>query len=384
MNYSFRTTLAGGLLAFGVLSGVSFAADTAKTTTTTSSATTAKATSATNSANSATTAEPVLPSINLQQTPWTVIALEKGFFKEEFDKIGTKKVVLVPQGGAELLGAESAAVGGGALALAMRMIYPATVQKTNGLNAVIVWTSEPSNRYRTPTLAAANNDKINSVKDLDGKKFGSSRISCYWSAPFESLNKAGLPFDSRLKKGRVRHDNVENPAAAVTAVITGSLDATAGHLAAPQFTGTWLTGKLKIVDRPADDGVYVNHAGRIVYFARKDFADKYPSVVKAFLAAREKTREWAYDHVDEATVIIARETRVPKEVAQFQLTHIGEWEFTAGEPNADRARASLKEFQKYYIANGDDILTDRHLTDTQIDEFIDGRFFVGGSHSIYK
>ncbi|GHV07727.1 hypothetical protein AGMMS50229_15000 [Campylobacterota bacterium] len=355
MNYSFKATLAGGLLAFGVLSGVSFAKEDA------------------------------LPEINLQKSPWTVIALEKGFFKAEFDKVGTKKVTLIPQGAAELLGAESAAVGGGALAIAQRMIYPATVHRSNGLDAVIVWLSEPSNRYRTPILAAADNKKINTIKDLDGQKFGSSRISCYWSAPFEALNKAGLPFTSRTNKnGRVRHENIDNSAVAITAVLTGDTAATAVHLAAPAFTAPWLSGKFKIVARPADDGVYVNHGGRVSYFAKRDFVNKYPSVVKAFLAAREQTREWTYDHVDEAAQIVAKETRVPLEVAKFQITHLGEWDFMGGEANADRARASVKAFQKYYVENGDDILTDKHLTDAQIDTFIDGRFFVGGSYSIYN
>jgi ABC-type nitrate/sulfonate/bicarbonate transport system substrate-binding protein len=329
-------------------------------------------------------ADEVLPEINLQKSPWTVIALEKGFFKEEFDKIGTKKITLVPQGAAELLGAESAAVGGGALAIAQRMIYPATIHRANGLDAVIVWISEASNRYRTPILARTDNKNITNIKDLDGKKFGSSRISCYWSAPFEALNEAGIPLDSRLKKGRVRHENIDNSAVAIAAVISGNTDATAAHLAAPAFTGPWLTGKLKVIARPADDGVYVNHGGRVTYFARRDFVNKYPNVVKAFLAAREKAREWAYDHIDEATEIVAKETRVPLEIAKFQITHLGQWEFMAGEANAERARTSVKTFQKWYVEHGDDILADKHLTDEQINKFIDGRFFVGGTHSIYN
>jgi ABC-type nitrate/sulfonate/bicarbonate transport system substrate-binding protein len=328
--------------------------------------------------------EAVLSSINLQKSPWTVVALEKGFFKEEFDKIGTKKITLIPQGAAELLGAESAAVGGGSLAIAQRMVYPSTIHRINGLNTVVIWISEPSNRYRTPILAAKDNNKINSIKDLDGKKFGSSRISCYWSAPFESLNNAGIPFDSRSKKGKVRHENIDNSAVAIAAVLSGETDATAVHLAAPAFTGPWLSGKFKVVSRPADDGVYVNYAGRVTYVARKDFADKYPSVIRAFLSAREKTREWAFDHPNEAAEIIAKETRVPLEVALFQVTHLGQWEFMGGEANAERARTAIKEFLKYYIANGDDILSQKSLTDKEVDAFIDGRFFVGGSHSIYN
>ncbi|MDR2031325.1 MAG: hypothetical protein LBP86_03495 [Azoarcus sp.] len=210
------------------------------------------------SAQSAAETGSVLPAINLQLSPWTVVARERGFFKDAFDKIGTTKVNLIASGAAELLGAETAAVGGGAIAIAQRMVYPATVHRANGLDGVIIWISEPSNRYRAPILARADNKAINTVRDLDGKKFGSSRISCYWSSPFEILNKAVLPLDSRTKKGRVRYESVDNPSVAISAVISGATDATAAHLAAGQFTGPWLSGKLKVVGRSPDDGVYAS------------------------------------------------------------------------------------------------------------------------------
>ncbi|GLK78250.1 hypothetical protein GCM10008171_35040 [Methylopila jiangsuensis] len=325
-----------------------------------------------------------LKAINLQLTPWTVVAREKGFFKQEFDRIGVTNVNLIASGAADLLGAEAAAVGGGAIAIAQRMIYPATVHRANGLDGVIIWASEPSNRYRAPILARADNDAIQTVKDLDGKKFGSSRISCYWSSPFEILQKEGLPFDSREKEGRVRYTSIDNSAVAISAVLSGASDATTAHLAAGAFVGPWLSGKLKVVGRSPDDGVYVNNAGRVTYFARRDFVNKYPQVVKAFLAARERTREWVGDHVDEAAEIIARETRVPLEAAKFQISHAGEWEFMAGEPNAQRAREAIKTFQAWYVEHGDDILNERRLTSEQVDAFVDGRFFVGGDYSIYN
>lgn len=332
----------------------------------------------------ATAAAETLPAINLQLSPWTVIAREKGFFKEEFERIGTRQVNLIASGAADLLGAEAAAVGNGAIAIAQRMIYPATVHRANGLDGVVVWASEPSNRYRAPILTRADDDSIKTVADLDGRKFGSSRISCYWSSPFEQLHKAGLPLDSRAERGRVRYESIDNGVVAISAVLSGATDATTAHLAATQFTGAWLSGKLKVVGHSPDDGVYVNHAGRVTYFARRDFVDKYPEVVKAFLAARERTLAWTLDNVDEAARIVARDTRVPVEVAKFQITHAGQWEFMAGEPNAERARNAIRTFQEWHIANGDDILSERQLSDAQIHAFIDERFFVGGQYSIYQ
>ncbi|MDR1163215.1 MAG: ABC transporter substrate-binding protein [Candidatus Accumulibacter sp.] len=333
-------------------------------------------------AASADTAPP--ESINLQLQTWTAIADARGILQEEFNKAGVKKVNLIAQSSGELLGAESAAVGGGTLAFAQRMVYPAFVQKANGIPAVIVWLSEASNRYRTPIFVSATNKNINTVADLEGKKFGSSRVSCYWSAPFEILNNAGIPLDSRIKQGRVRYENIESPAVAIQALLSGAKDATAGHLAANQFTAPYLQGKFRKIAGPADVGVYANYGGRVSYFAHRDFAAKYPNVVKAFLVSRERARDWTYDHVDEAAQIVSRALRIPEDVAKFQITHLGQWDFMAGEPDADRARYAIKEFQKWYVAHGDDILVDRQLSDAQIDEFIDGKFFAGGSHSIYS
>lgn len=325
-----------------------------------------------------------LTTINLQLQNWTAIAQEKGFFQEEFDKIGIKKVNLIAAGTAELLGAEAAAVGGGALAIAQRMIYPALVHRSNGLDAVIVWESEPSDKYRTPILALKDNKAINSVQDLEGKNFASSRISCYWSAPFEVLTKAGLPLDSRLAKGRVRYQSIDNLNVVTAALLSGQIDATAAHLPPLTVASLWLGDRVKAVGRSPDDGVYVNGAGRVAYFARSDFADKYPEVIKAFLVARDRTRDWSFAHVDEASRIIAEKTRIPYEVAKFQLTDPSQYEFMAGERNSNTVRKTIKEFQEWYVANGDDILVDHKLSDEQIRTFVDDRFFAGGKYSVYN
>jgi ABC-type nitrate/sulfonate/bicarbonate transport system substrate-binding protein len=324
-----------------------------------------------------------LPSINLQLQNWTAIAQEKGFFKEEFDKVGVRKVNLIATGVAELIGAESAAVGGGALAIAQRMIYPALVHRSNGLDAVIIWESEPSNRYRAPILASASNQAINNVQDLEGKRFGSSRISCYWSSPFEILTKAGLPLDSRLTQGRVRYQSIDVASVAAAALLSGQIDATATHPTTIEYASLILNGKVKVVARSPDDGIYVKAAGRVAYFARSDFAEKYPEVVRAFLIARDRTRTWSFAHLDEAAAIVADKLRIPVEVAKFQIADQSQFEFLAGEPDAETVRRTLKEFQEWYVANGDDILVDHKLSDEQIRTFVDARFFARGKYSIY-
>lgn len=329
-------------------------------------------------------AAPAMTSINLQLQNWTAIADKKGFFAEEFGGLGITKVNLIATGTAELLGAEAAAVGGGALAIAQRMIYPSLVHRANGVDAVIIWESQPSTKDRTPLLALSSNKEIDKIEDLEGKNFASSRISCYWSAPFEALTKAGLPLDSRLKQGKVRYQSIDNLGVVTSALLAGKIDATAAHL--PPFTVAtlWLGDKVKAVGHVPDDGVYAKGAGRVAYFARTDFAEKYPEVVRAFLVARDRTREWAFANPDEASRIIADSLRIPVEVARFQLLDKSQYEFMAGERDADAVRRSIKEFQDWYVANGDDILIDKQLDAEQIRTFVDARFFSGGQYSVYN
>lgn len=325
-----------------------------------------------------------LTTINLQLRPWTVVAQEKGFLKEEFDKIGVTKVNLIASGTAELVGAESAALNNGGIAIAQRMVYPATIHKANGLDAVIVWLSEPSDKYRTPILARVNNDKINSIADLEGKIFGSSRVSCYFTSPFEALAKAGLPLDSRDKKGKVRYQSIDNSAATNAALLSGAIDATAAHLAVNNAAALYLSGEVKIIGRSPDDGVYVNGAGRVSYFAMRDFVNEYPEAVHAFLIAHERTKAWIGANIDEASELIAEGTRVPIEIAKFQITDPSTFEFMKGETDAQSARDNIERFQAWYVDQGDDILTERKLSSAQINDFVDGRFFAGGQYSVYN
>ncbi len=329
-------------------------------------------------------AKEALSSINLQLRPWTVVAQEKGFLKAEFDKIGITDINLIASGTAELLGAESAALNSNSIAIAQRMVYPATIHKANGLDAVIVWLSEPSDQYRTPILARANNDEINTLADLEGKKFGSSRVSCYFTSPFEALAKAGLPLDSRLKEGKVRYQSIDNSAATNAALLSGAIDATAAHLAVNNAAALYLSGEVKVIGRSPDDGVYVNGAGRVSYFAMRDFVDEYPEAIHAFLIAHEKTKDWIYHNIDEAADIIAEGTRVPVEIAKFQITDESTYEFMKGEPDATSARENIVRFQDWYVEQGDDILTERQLTAAQVHDFVDERFFAGGQYSVYN
>ncbi|MEC5319352.1 PhnD/SsuA/transferrin family substrate-binding protein [Brenneria populi subsp. brevivirga] len=325
-----------------------------------------------------------LKSITLQLDPATAVAQEKGFLKEAFDKIGITEVNLVASGSAGLLGAEAAHLNNGGIAVAQRMIYPAVVHRANGLDAVIVWESEPSDKYRTPIIVRSDNKDINQITDLDGRKFASSRVSCYWTAPTEILTKAGLPLDSRKQQGRVRYQSMDSNAAVSSALLSGSIDATAVHLGTAGAAALYTSGQVKVIARTPDDGVYVNGAGRVSYFAMRSFAEKYPQAIQAFLLAVDRAKIWARANPDDAAAIVAKATRVPQHIAKFQITDPSQFYFMRGEENADSVRSTIKTFQAWYIEQGDDILSDRHLNDAQIDKLVDARFFKGGIYSAYN
>jgi ABC-type nitrate/sulfonate/bicarbonate transport system substrate-binding protein len=326
-------------------------------------------------------AEEPLAAINLPIEGWTVVAREKGILAAEYGPLGTA-VTLVDPGTTQLVGAEAALLDRGGLAIAQRMMYPAAVHKANGIDASIVWMSVKSSPARTPILARVNGP-VASVADLAGKNFGATRVSCGWTSPTEILTKAGLPLDTPEHTGAVRYTNISNPVANTAALMSGRIDATATHLALPDAAALFATGQVRVVGRSPEDGIYVNAAGRVSYFAMRQFVDAHPRHIKAFLRAREITDAWIADHVDEAAQIIARETRVPVTLAKFAITDASSFQYIAGEPSAPEAIGVIKAFQQWYIEHGDDILRARHLSDATIEAFVDRRFFKGGPYSVY-
>lgn len=333
-----------------------------------------------------TTASPALaasplPVVNVPQNTWTIVAARLGWIQEAYAKLGSS-VKLVDPGTTALIGAEASLLDRGDLHFAFRMIYPALVHKANGLDARIVWLSSRSDPYKTPIITLKDSP-LQTAADLKGKAFASGRVGCGWSAPYETLLKAGVPLDTEQKKGAVRYTNISNTNATVSALLAGQIDATATHTAIPQWASGVTQGLYKVIARTPEDGVYVNHAGRTAIFALTEFADAYPAHVKTFLETRERTLAWIRANPDQASAIVARDTRVPLYVARYGLFDAAGYDLLGGEPSHEAAVASLKTFQAWYRQNGDDILAKHHLSDATIATFVDRRFFQGGAFSPY-
>ncbi len=323
----------------------------------------------------------VVPVVKLPIEDWTVVAASKGWIQAAYAKYGSS-VQLVDPGTTRINGAEASVLDRGDLHFASRMIYPATQHKVSGVDAVIVWLSEKSNPYAAP-LMALSTSPINNIQDLKGKTFSASRIGCGYTSPYEMFQEAKLPLDTNLQKGQVHYANMLSGTGLTQALLAGRVDAIGSHVALTNVAPLVIQGLVKVVGRSPANGAYVNYAGRTTYFAMKKFADEHPELVKVFLEEREKTNKWIESHVDEASAIVAQATRVPQSVVKFGISDASCIKYWKGEPSYTEATNSIKQFQKYYIAHGDDLLTRRHLSDEQIAGFIDKRFFKGGEYSVY-
>ncbi|MFT3828150.1 MAG: ABC transporter substrate-binding protein [Opitutaceae bacterium] len=323
-----------------------------------------------------------LTTINIPLSGWTSVAASKGWLQEEYARYGLQ-VRIVDPGTSSLSGAEASLLSRGDLHFASRMSYPALVHKTNGIQASIIWVSGKSDVYRTPFLALKDS-KIESLADVDGKVFASSRVGCGWSSPYESLRANGKPLATNDDNGAVRYMNMGNSTATVAALLSGRIDFTATHIAINPWSALVTQGAVKVIGRSVENGVYTNAAGRPAYFAMTDFVNKHPELVRAFLRVRQRTVEWIAANPAEAASIVARETRVPKYVAKFQIVDPSAFDSMPGEPDADAAIAGYKAFQKWYKENGDDILSRQSLSDQEIESFVDRRFFRGGEYSAYN
>jgi ABC-type nitrate/sulfonate/bicarbonate transport system substrate-binding protein len=319
--------------------------------------------------------------VKVPLSEWTAVAEQKSWLQQEFAKYGAtvQMIDVNPINGTA--GIEASLLDRGDLHFAVRMQYPALQHKLNGLDAVVVWEADKVS-VRQNTIVVLNDSPINNVSDLKGKKLGSWRLSCPYASAYEIFKRAGYPLDTDYKKGEVRFVNVTGPLA-VQSLLSGRIDALSVHPAAAVWTPLFTKGLIKEIAKNQPDSVYVSGGGRVCYIAMRMFANQHPELVKAFLEVRAKTVAWINAHPDEASVIIARENRVSKQVAKFGIVDSSAYQYFRGEPNADVIVNAIAGFQRWGIENGDDFLIRKHLSYEQINAFVDRRFFKGGQYSIY-
>ena len=238
---------------------------------------------------------------------------EKGFFKEA----GIDLDIVYTDGGAD---AQQAVISG-----SMDIAY-----STGTLGVITAWTkgaplviaAAASTGSSDLQFFVKKDSPIKSAKDMDGKSAGFSR-------PGSSSN---LVLQKIMDGAGVKAKLVPTggSAATLTAVMSGQVDA--GWIIPPMHSDKVASGEIRIVftgnQAPGIDGQTVR-----VHAANAQWVQKNPDLAKRFLAANQKTIDWAYGS-DEALVKWAAFHKIPVEQARearkmaypksmMQMTKIG-------------------------------------------------------------
>jgi len=313
----------------------------------------------------------------------TAVAGKKGWLQEEFAKVGAKAdLILVSAFGGS--GVETSLLDRGELHITQRMAYPALQHRANGLDAVVVWQGVDPPPRRAVTLVLQDSE-IQNLSELKGRTLGSSLVGCPYYASRETLLARGLDVDTELGAGDVRYLNITG-AAAVSAFLAGRFEAYATHPAIQTSAPLILRGQVRELSAALPGGAYTTGGGRGMYFAMRSWAKENPDLVKAFLIAWDRTVRWLKSdggaHFPEAAAIAARELRLPKAVALYGLKDESTLSFSWGQTDYRDAVDSIRKFQAWAIKNKDPFYTKHHLTDAEIEAFVDKRFFAGGDYFV--
>jgi len=311
---------------------------------------------------------------------WTAVALNKGWLQEEYAKVGSK-VEAVDVAAMKIPGVEASLLEKGELHFVNCMGYVSIQHKLNGLDSTVVWASKLPHPRRSATIVLKDSP-VKSLADLKGKNLGGWRIYCPYFATYEALKEHGLQQDTEYQKGDVRYTNI-SPYAHVSALLGGRVDAVSVHPASNMTAPLYTQGLIRELEPAKIEGAYVKGGGRSAIFALKKFADEHPEQITALLKAYERSQKWIRANPDAAATIAARELRIPKHVAKFQIVDDSQLLFTDPETDRNAVIASYNLFQDWGIKNGDDFLKKKNLSPQQIDAFIDKKFFKGGAYSLH-
>jgi len=317
-------------------------------------------------------------------TEVTAIGADKGFFQEEYAKYNaTPEFVNISQISG-VSGAEASLLDRGDLDITVRMAYPGLQHRANGLDAVVIWEGGNPHPRRAVTFVL-DESPIKTVADARGKKYGSSLIGCPYYAGVEAFKAQGLTVDTDLQKGDIRYVNISG-VAAISAFLGGKFDIYGAHPATASVASLYIQNEVREITTAVPNGVYVSGGGRQMYFAMREWVNKNPDLVKAFLAGWDRTVRYINSdngaHREEAAKITARALREPEAVARWDLFDESTIQWSWGVRDYQDAVNSIKLFQSWNIANKDPFYTKHHLSEKEIEAFVDKRFFAGGEYFV--
>jgi len=312
----------------------------------------------------------------------TAIAARKGWLQEEFAKYNAK-VDLVSTSSYGTNGTTAALFDRGDLHIASSMMNGALQNRSNGLDVVFIWQSVNVVPRRAVTMVLADSP-IQTAADLKGKTLGSSLTSCPYYAAVESLRTQGVSVDNEWQKGDMRYVNITSDAASTSAFLSGRFEAGGWHPSGK--AALYIQNQVREIATAVPNGIYTTTAGRSAITVTRQWAKENPDLVKAFLTAWDRTVRWLYAdhgaHLDEAAGIAARELRMSKAVELFKLKDESQTAYNWGVTDRKDAVAAIKKFWKYQIAFKDPFFTKNQLTDKEIDDLVDKRFYEGGEYFV--
>ncbi len=152
------------------------------------------------------------------------------------------------------------------------------------------------------TIVTAPGSKLNSLKDLKGKKVSTSVGSAADGTLVRALQRAGIDPESGIEKLN------QQPSVGASALAAGSTDALSQFVAWPGLLA--YQGKAKAIY----DGARLNLPTFHGVTAREDFAKERPAVLEAFLKAQAEATDYLNDHPVDAAEKVAKATGLPAEV----------------------------------------------------------------------
>jgi sulfonate transport system substrate-binding protein len=244
----------------------------------------------------------------------------------------------------------------------------------------LVWAGGPSHVRRATTIVRAKST-AKTLADLKGKNLGAHRLGCPYFATYEALLNVGLQLDTEKQKGDVRYVNITGQPAFL-ALQSGDIEALATHPAIPEVSVLLERGLIREIGTAVPKGQYVTNGGRALVVTTRRYAEQNPDLIQAYLRLYDRARRYIVDEnkYEEAADIAAKAYRSTKSVSLYVIKDDSTLSLDAGIADADETVKALKTFLQWAVANGDDFYSEKPLTDAQVEEFIDRRFFRGGSY----
>lgn len=254
-----------------------------------------------------------------------------GWFEQMFGDAGIK--VTNVQGAQD---SEEELMGRGDLTFANRMLYPFLLNIERGADLVAVWvTANPAKEIVSVIVAA--DSEYESFSDLKGKKIASSSSSCPFCVTEELVLANGWT-------DGVDYEFV-NTKEYVNALLAGEVDAIIYH-PGTTVNPIILSGQAKVIDSALEGGVYVGGGGSRVIFTTQEIAEKYPTIVKAYLKVQELTKAYIYVDEEGAAQINEEVSRTPAASSIYWWDVSKETMFSTG-LSLDEVQTNTEEFYEW-------------------------------------